>query len=384
MRKIGVVRLLHMILHRIYCALQLHIDRYYDAICEDSVSKQAFSAMRQNLNPAFIREIAEISTTIAAEDETLPCYHGKRLIALDGSDVALENTPELKKAFGCSGPKKQAATALCSIAFGPLDHVIYDFQIDRYECDERDLAKRHVNRLTELGLLGSLLLFDRWYPSAEFIGFLYETGFDFVMRVRRKWNVEADEVKTQKWITIITEGKPYPVRVLKVVLPTGEIETLLTSLNQKELPIRDAGALYFQRWSVETEYDLLKSKLQLENFSGKTKTTVLQDFYATMYLANLTAFICGCADADIAATDAGKNLKYARQSNHNRAIAKLREEFIALLLESNAALRRRLIDRMIAQIARYPVSIVPGRSPTRKLPRSKRFHLAKKAVVGLN
>jgi hypothetical protein len=164
-----------------------------------------------------------------------------RLIAIDGSDIALENTAELKEAFGCSGPKNDVATALCSIAYGPLDNVIYDCRIDRYTADERDLAKDHVTRLLELGLGGSLLLFDRSYPSAEFIAFLYESGFQFVMRVRSKFNLDADNTKTQDWISLKHNGKEYFVRVLKVKLSTGETETLLTSLNQKQLPIRNAG-----------------------------------------------------------------------------------------------------------------------------------------------
>jgi hypothetical protein len=81
------------------------------------------------------------------------------------------------------------------------------------------------------------------------------------------------------------------VRVLKVKLKSGETETLLTSLNQKQLPINKASGLYFKRWAVETSYDLIKFKLQLENFSGKTAVSVKQDFYATMYLANLATFI---------------------------------------------------------------------------------------------
>jgi IS4 transposase len=142
----------------------------------------------------------------------------------------------------------------------------------------------------ELNLGGGLLLFDRWYPSAEFIAFLYDSGFHFVMRVRRKFNLEADAIKTQGWIRLKHNGKEYPVRVLKVMLPTGEIETLFTSLHQKQLPIRKAGELYFQRWGVETSYDFIKSTLELENFSSKTKVSVLQDFYATMYLANIISF----------------------------------------------------------------------------------------------
>jgi IS4 transposase len=104
-----------------------------------------------------------------------------------------------------------------------------------------------------------------------------------------------------------------PKYSLKVKLPTGETETLVTSLNQKQLPIRKAAGLYFKRWAVETSYDLLKSKLQLENFSGKTAVSVKQDFYATMYLANLASFIAADADEMIAQADADKDLKYPRK-----------------------------------------------------------------------
>ena len=47
---------------------------------------------------------------------------------------------------------------------------------------------------------------------------------------------------------------------------------------------------------IKTAYDTLKSKFQLENFSGKTEVSVLQNFYATVYLAGLAA-ICAAASS---------------------------------------------------------------------------------------
>ena len=196
---------------------------------------------------------------------------------------SVKYTPELKTYFGCSGCKKDAATALTSVAFDPLNQAIYDCQIAPYQTDERTLAMLHMDRLTELGLSGSLLLFDRWYPSKKFIFHTLKSDFHFVMRVREKWNVEVDNVKTQGYVTLSHEGTSFPVRVLKVKLPNGESETLLTDLSQKKLPISRAGDLYFKRWGIEVAYDVIKSKLQLENFSGKTVISVMQDFYATIY-----------------------------------------------------------------------------------------------------
>lgn len=112
-----------------------------------------------------MRKFADEIAQLHAANTNAPTYAGIRLIAIDGTNIALENTPALKEAFGCSGPKKDAAAALGSLAYGPLDHAIYDCQLALYATDERDLAVKHMERLTELGLTGSLLLFDRWYPA---------------------------------------------------------------------------------------------------------------------------------------------------------------------------------------------------------------------------
>jgi len=380
-RSLGAKKILHILLQRIYHSLQLCIDKYFGRIDAPPVSKQAFSQSRKYLNPEYVREFVDMTSKLAAQDNTMPNYKGMRLIAIDGSDVALENTPELKEAFGCSGPRNDATTALCSIAYGPLDHVIYDCRIDRYDADERDLAEAHVNRLLELGLGGSLLLFDRGYPSAEFIAFLYESGFQFVMRVRSKFNLDADSTKTQSWINLKHNDKEYLVRVLKVTLDNGETETLLTSLNQKLLPIRNASRLYFERWKVEIAYDLIKSKLELENFSGKTRVSVLQDFYATMYLANIAAFAAEEADEHIANVDKDKELKYSRKANKARTIAKLRDVFLCLITEKDKAKRNAMLNKLVLDIAKYPIQTVPNRSATRKLPRKKRFHISRRSVV---
>lgn len=380
-RRLGAKNLLRILLQRLVASLQLGIDAYYDFLQEDPVSKQAFSKARANLNPEYVRKFADGIAEIHAADVSAPTYAGMRLIAIDGTDIALENSPALKEAFGCSGPGKDAATALGSLAYGPLDHAIYDCQLAPYATDERSLAIKHMARLTELGLTGSLLLFDRWYPSKAFLAHTLNAGFSFVMRVREKWNLEVDRIKTQGKVTISHNGQVFTIRILKIRLASGETETLLTNLNQKQLPIRNAGELYFKRWGIETAYDTLKSKLQLENFSGKTEVSVYQDFYATVYLAGLTAACAEDVNEHIAARDEKKQLKYRRKASQNRTIAKLRERFWHILLEPSDALRARLLDRLCLDIASRPESVRPGCSPLHKHPRSKRFHMAKKAVL---
>ncbi len=232
-----------------------------------------------------------------------------------------------------------------------------------------------------MGLGGSLLLFDRGYPSAAFLDHTLTTGFSFVMRVREKWNLQSDAIRNEGWITASHVGKHFPVRVLKVPLSNGETETLLTNLDENQLPLSQAAQLYFKRWAIETAFDTLKSKLQLENFSGKTEVSVRQDFYATIYIAGFAMICAADATKIIQEADQGKNLKYARKANMNRTIAKLRDRFFLIILEEVPNLRQALLDRLCRDIAAFPEPVRPGRSPSRKLPRSKRFPIAKKSVL---
>lgn len=380
-RKLFAAIIVTMLLRRIAQPLQLEIDTYFALHGEEPVSKQAFSKARANLNPMFVRSFADDLSVLHAQDEDAPKYLGMRLIAMDGTDIALENSTELKAYFGCSGSKKDAATALGSLAYGPLDNAIYDCQIAPYAKDERDLAKLHIARLKELKLEGSLLLFDRWYPSAEFISYTLNAGFSFVMRVREKWNLDADAIKKDDWITLSHNGQNIRIRVIKVKLQSDEVETLLTNLDEKQLPYKDVADLYFKRWEIETAFDLLKSKLQLENFSGKTVVSVLQDFYATVFLGDFAMICAAEANTLIENADSDKNLKYHRKSSQNRTIAKLRNQFYSLLLESSEELREDMLDRLFREIAARPEPIRPNRHPPHKPPRKKRFHMSKKAVI---
>ena len=120
-RKLTAKRILMLLLQRLAYGLQLGTDKLFEHFEEETVSKQAFSKARANLNPEFVRKFADGIAEIHAQDPAAPSWNGMRLIAIDGTDIALENSEELKEVFGCSGSKRNAATALGSMAYGPLD-----------------------------------------------------------------------------------------------------------------------------------------------------------------------------------------------------------------------------------------------------------------------
>lgn len=51
--------------------------------------------------------------------------------------------------------------------------------------------------------------------------------------------------------------------------------------------MNEISELYRMRWGIETAYETLKSRLQLENFTGTKPCLLLQDIYSTIYVCNL-------------------------------------------------------------------------------------------------
>ena len=64
-----------------------------------------------------------------------------------------------------------------------------------------------------------------------------------------------------------TAGTVVRLRVIKLRLPTGQIETLVTTLTEEEMPEEAFGEWYALRWGIEVHYGQEKYALEIENFS---------------------------------------------------------------------------------------------------------------------
>lgn len=94
--------------------------------------------------------------------------------------------------------------------------------------------------------------------------------------------------------------KDISVRFIRVILPTGEIEVLMTSLlNEDTYPTASFQELYWQRWGAETFYGIIKTRLSLENFSGYSVEAVKQDFFVTIFLSGPETIMTEDIDAKL-------------------------------------------------------------------------------------
>lgn len=69
-------------------------------------------------------------------------------------------------------------------------------------------------------------------------------------------------------------------RLIKIELENGESEILCTSLTDLDKYLYDDfEQLYHYRWNEEEAYKLLKCRIELENFSGKTAIWLLSKIF---------------------------------------------------------------------------------------------------------
>lgn len=385
--KLGAFNTVFLILRGMKSSLQSTLDGFFHELCKGEImtTKQAISKARQQVNPLFVREFFDGGVETVLKDETLKKFKDKFVISVDGCNVALENEKALIEEFGCSGSKKDACTALSSFACDSYSGVAYDCQIAPYAVSERDLLNIHIENLSKLGMKGSIIIADRGYPSYDEFMHIVDMGFDFLIRLPRTFSKVISQIKNNDMLFEFLDDNgnsyndKYDFRVISVSLSTGEIEYLATSLSADFLSADEAEKLYRLRWGIETKYDHIKNTLELENFSGRTVNSVYQDFYATATLANIVSVIAAVADEEIANADSLKpNLKHQRKANRNTIAYNFVLSFLALMVEPNPVIRQYKMDKLFLRIIRNPVSVVPGRNPSRISPRKKHFHMAKR------
>ena len=330
-----------------------------------TMSQQALSKARSKFDHTpFLKLFNGIRNAFYSSEyiDKLHKFNGKFLIAIDGSDTALPNLPSLLKKFGGTGSKASSPTARMSIAYDILNDFIMEANFSPLIVSERDHAKNHIEQVGKIiDWKDSVFIMDRGYASQELIELLSKKSF-YLFRLRTKFNTEIDALPLGSHI--ITMYGNVKVRIVKFVLPSGEIESLLTNLfDLDESEFKD---LYFKRWRIEVKYDVVKNKLEMPCFSGFSENVIMQDFWISIYLANMAAIAKNEADEKIKEERLDKDNKYEYQTNVNTLIGSMRDRLADAVFTRNPAQRQKKLERIILEIQK---SVVPIRSDDGNTPR---------------
>jgi hypothetical protein len=385
--------------------LQLELNLFTKNIQTADITKQAFSKARQNLNPVVLELLNEKFITEFYTDNEIKTLHGYRIFAVDGALIQLPSSHELVQEYGCSKNQHGEAMpmALSSTMFDLLNKVSVHSILAPISASERDLAKQHlcqlqkINQQTDFDKTGiqDLFIFDRGYPATELFVRLVEEKKDFLARCKRDFCTEVVEALANRQKDVVVEidiskkrkcansapslqllkvdkNAKLKIRILVFTLASGELEILITSLIDKN---KFSGKMLFKfynmRWGTEENNKFHKAIAQVENFSGKTKIAIEQDFHATIFACNIESILAQETLEEVNAVLKNKDLKYEYVVNRNIALGLLKDELIYVLLTGGDF--NEFCNKIKEKMAHYLVPVRKNRSFSRVKSACRRY-----------
>ena len=373
-RKLSLFQVIMYLLYTSKASMFQNLSRIREDLeCLDfpDISKQALSKARQFINPALFKELYYLSVDLFYKQlPSRKLWNGYHLFAIDGSKIELPNSKSNFEFFGemfrYPDPSRRFTMGLDSIVYDVLDDYIVHASFQRYLASERSAALEHLHNLEDLNIYqNSVVIFDRGYYSEDLFRYCVEHQHLCLIRLKQNYNIAK---KCFGDIITVLPGNTkdgtenVKIRVIEVILNDGTKEYLATNLFDSHISQQMFRELYFYRWPVETKYKELKSRLAIEEFSGATTTSVLQEFYINVLLSNLSSLIKDQVDEEIQITAKSTN-KYRYQANRAFIIGRIKTivpKILCNLFDLSA------IDRLYKESLRCRSQIMPGRTFRRK------------------
>jgi hypothetical protein len=403
-RKLPFSYVVLLVLQKSLKSLQLHLHEFFERLTDghewQSATPGAWTQARAKLRHTAFIELNQAAVLAPLEAAShLHRWQGHRLLAIDSSLLRLPNTADVWNRFGGQESANQSGPcgvrvpqARLSVLYDVLNRLGLDAQLGGFSTGEVKLATAHFEFLRE----GDVAIFDRGFPGYELFARITTGGAHFVGRCQRRSFAVVAELFAQDQAGIsrtetlkappsaMAAGLPAQMRVrfITLRLSTGELEVLATSLlNEASYPMEGFSWVYGKRWGIETYYGVLKGRLDLENFSGKTVEAVLQDVHAAVFLSNLETIVtAGVAESLPVEGENGR--KNAAQINRAVSFHAIKSRMFDLLLGSSP------VEEVLAELEKLfranPVSVRPNRHVPRYPPtplRSHHFHKRIRKIV---
>lgn len=376
----GIV--LSMILQKSAKSLQIRLNELLlSERISKSVSASAFSQARHKFKHTAFIELDRLLVESYYSEKGFKTWRGYRCIGVDGSKTVLPLTKEVETHFGRTVIKnaygeKHYVWGLWECYYDVLNHVVIKTELNPSWKAEREAALE----LLDTGGKKDLLIWDRGYASYEFLVKLKENKKDYVIRCPKRVFAEADRIFAQgKEVSQVIEiqapnyrkkevvkgrlPEKIRVRLVGVKLSTGELEVLVSSLGDPVIGIRDFKELYFLRWGVEGFFDLVKNRLNLENYTGKSLESVYQDFWSTILISNLETLLTEETENELMERKQGN--KYKQKVNKAVSFNAIKNLAFELLDDEEIELEE-VLEKLAFLFKMSPTVVRPDRNLPRK------------------
>ena len=362
-----------------------------EAHMAEPISVPGYLKARQKLEPQALLELARHHAAGVYADGDHATYGGMVLVAIDGSTANVPTNPETVARYGSSsGFGRQQATMGLSAAFDVVNRQLLDLTINRGGFDERAQVAGHLAAIAPVvGDVPLALVLDRGYPSFLLMAALADMGVPYLMRCQKNFmraefgrceaaggdlelEVELARHRLQHvrrsdpdaWERLTGRG---PLRVRCVLADVGgrAPERLITTFGADELTAAGLAEVYHMRWGVETCFQFMKDRLQMENFTGTSPRLIEQDVYATAYLANVAFDLANEAEREAAGDISARGYKHAMAVNRTVAIGVLKDELIRIVTAEDDGMRDAMMADIVAELGRCLVPVRPARAYSR-------------------
>lgn len=285
-------------------SLQVSLDTFFEGLNRYSPTKSAFTQARSKLSFEAFKKLNSLVCDLFYQFGSYKKWKGFRVLAVDGSTLQLPNHKSMAEKFSYHfcGPNKSAGHWMSRISYlyDVFNGLVLDAQMESFRSSDLTMCRQHLSAVKS----GDLLLLDRFYASSPLMFQLIGKNIHFVVRLHeKKWKIAKEfiESKAQEQIVKIEIPAKYPdlrkdpalpryieLRLIKKLNREGKAQVFATSLLcNKSFSAKSIKSLYKQRWTIEEAYKLIKSRLEVADFSGKTALAVQQEFYAKTLLISL-------------------------------------------------------------------------------------------------
>jgi hypothetical protein len=386
-RKLGFYDVAILLLRKSVKSLQLVLNEFVTHTCKNfTVTASAFTQARSKISyTAFVELNKDIVNLYYREKkDQINTYKGYRLLGFDGCKINVPENQQTIDEFGwrAVGNKHEKNSGICirttyEACYDVLNNIAISGVLGKGSVYEVDLAKELIGNMKD----NDIGIFDRAYGSYSLIAEMSMLNTHFLIRCQRRSFMEVQELyesEEQSISKVVTLWPPYKhlgkirksnlpnnirVRLVKIMLPSGEPEVLITSLtDEQEFCAEDFKEIYRLRWGIETFFGKLKGRLAVENFTGKCLNSVKQDIWATIFLSNLETIMTEDLDANLHKESELKSIKQKRINKSVSFNAIKDAAFKLFCRESDPVV---IIERLSALFILNTNCVRPGRTAPR-------------------
>lgn len=366
-------------------SLQVRLNEYIlQSKLDYTITNSAFTQARTKLSYTAFKALDEDTVSIYYKDGDYKTMFGFRCIAADGSVIILPKNKETIEEFGVINIRNKHikdtyVSAKCECYYDMLNRIAIKTQLAHSSSYEVDLALNMIDDFTEK----DLLIYDRGYASYKMMATLVKYDKNFLIRVPKNTFKASQQVFDNKLdydskiVTLnITHDCPkdidlpleIKIRLIKLKLSTGETEVLATSIMDQNITINDFGVLYKLRWGVETFFSIIKGRLNLENFTGKTLESIKQDFWSTIFISNIETVMTEDIEEKLNIDSAEQN--YTKQVNKSVSFNAIKH--LAFDIFFNEKDRDKVAKKLEQLFLQNPILKRPNRIVERKKPSARK------------